>query len=359
MTINNKRTLIDIFIELIKDPDRKSILRIFYEFSILLFVYKEIPVHYFSHFIFKKEITNFREFLPNKFIEKKISPFFNDKSVKDVLDNKLFFEMFYKNFNISLPEIIMFNNRNMYLIGGKSIEVKNVNDFKALLEEMFIKYLSDDSVFIKKTNLSSSGKNIYKLFRHELKTNTKKINEIFSIVSQSEYLFQKPLKQHPVLNILNPSSVNTIRIDTFIDRNGEIEVISAHIRMSTNNLYVDNIGSGGCYVGINLKTGELKKYGYSSIYVGGVKTLTEHPVTKTVFKNFSIPFFAQVIELVIKTAGFIPGLRLVGWDVAIGESGPILIEGNSDYEIGGNDAVDGGYLANPVFRKVLHEINYL
>ena len=167
------------------------------------------------------------------------------------------------------------------------------------------------------------------------------------------------MKQLPDLNILNPSSLNTIRIDTFIDKNGGIEVISAHIRMSINNLYVDNIGSGGCYVGINLKTGELKKYGYSTINITGVKPLTEHPVTKTVFENFRIPFIPQVIELVIKTASYMPGLRLVGWDVAIADSGPVLIEGNSDYEIRGNDAADGGYLANPVFRKVLHEINYL
>ena len=54
-----------------------------------------------------------------------------------------------------------------------------------------------------------------------------------------------------------------------------------------------------------------------------------------------------------------PGLRLVGWDVAVGESGPILIEGNSDYIIRGNDFTDEGYLANTTFRKVLHEINYL
>jgi hypothetical protein len=54
-----------------------------------------------------------------------------------------------------------------------------------------------------------------------------------------------------------------------------------------------------------------------------------------------------------------PGLRLIGWDVAIGESGPVLIEGNSNYEISGSDFLNGGYLANTTFRKVLHEINYL
>lgn len=347
------------FIALIKDPDRKSLFRMVYELLNLLFYYKEIPVHYFSRYLFKKEITNFRDYIPNKFLEKKVAPYFNDKSVKDVLDNKLFFDMFYNNFDIRIPKILMFNNKRMYVAGNRSIIVNSINDFKVLLEEIFNQNSSDDSVFIKKTNSSSSGKNIYKLFRSELKTNIQKINEIFSEVSQSEYLFQETVKQHPDLDILCPSSLNTIRIDTFIDINGGIEVISAHIRMSINNLYVDNIGSGGCYVGINLKTSELKKYGYSTTDIIGVKPLTEHPLTKTVFENFKIPFIPQVIELVIKTASYMPGLRLVGWDVAIGDSGPVLIEGNSDYEIRGNDAAEGGYLTNPVFRKVLYEINYL
>jgi hypothetical protein len=129
--------------------------------------------------------------------------------------------------------------------------------------------------------------------------------------------------------------------------------------MSINDHFVDNISSGGCQVGIVLQTGKLKKFGYGPIKTNGVKVFTEHPGTKTTFENFSIPFFFQAKELVIKAARYMPLLRLVGWDVAIGESGPILIEGNSDYDITGNDLVDGGYLANTTFRKVLHEINYL
>lgn len=54
-----------------------------------------------------------------------------------------------------------------------------------------------------------------------------------------------------------------------------------------------------------------------------------------------------------------PNLRLVGWDVGIGESEPVLIEGNSDYGINSNDMAYGGYLTNPVFRKVLKEIGFL
>jgi hypothetical protein len=175
----------------------------------------------------------------------------------------------------------------------------------------------------------------------------------------SGFLFQETIKQHPDLNRINPSSLNTIRFDTFTNIDGEIEIISGYLRMSIKNLHVDNISSGGCQVGIQLLEGKLKKIGYTPILLYGVKVLTEHPVTKTTFENTSIPFFSQAKELVLEAARYIPGLRLVGWDVAIGESGPVLIEGNSDYGISSNDLSDGGYMANPTFKKVLKEIDFL
>jgi len=52
-------------------------------------------------------------------------------------------------------------------------------------------------------------------------------------------------------------------------------------------------------------------------------------------------------------------LRLIGWDVGIGISGPVLIEGNSDYDLHGGDILYGGLGANPVFKKALEEFNYL
>jgi glutathione synthase/RimK-type ligase-like ATP-grasp enzyme len=77
-----------------------------------------------------------------------------------------------------------------------------------------------------------------------------------------------------------------------------------------------------------------------------------------IFEDFTIPMFNEAKELVLKTASYMPGLRLVGWDVAIGENGPVIIEGNSDYEIRGSDFAYGGYLTNKTFRKVLDEIHY-
>jgi hypothetical protein len=359
MTKLTKRTKLELFIELLKDPDRKSLFQIISEFLNLLLIHREFPTHYFSRYLFKKRTTNIKDYLPNKLLDEKIPSILNDKKVKEVLDNKLYFDLYYSQFNISLPKIVMYNHKEIFIVGNKLIKVHNASDLTFLLEEIFKQNSSYDSIMIKKTYASSSGNQIYKLFLHQLRTDPEKVNEIYSEVTRSEFLFQETVRQHPELDKLNASCLNTIRIDTFIGADRKIDIISAHIRMSTSNYHVDNINSGGCAVGIDLQTSKLKKYGYSDIHAVGVKVLTEHPITKTVFENFSIPFFPQVKELALKTASFMPGLRLIGWDVAIGESGPVLIEGNSNYEISGSDFLNGGYLANTTFRKVLHEINYL
>lgn len=252
----------------------------------------------------------------------------------------------------------MYNHNKLFFIEKEIISINNLDEFKSLIEKVFKQNPSYDSIFLKKIYSSSMGRNIFKLFRYQISTDSETIHELFSEVIKSEYLFQETIKQHSELNKLNSSCLNTIRIDTFIDSDGKIDVISAFIRMSIDNSYVDNISRGGCKVGIDLQTGKLKKNGYPELHTYGVKVLTEHPFTGIKFENFSIPFFTQVIELVLQVASYMPQLRLVGWDVAIAESGPILVEGNSDYVIGGNDLTEGGYLANFVFKKALCEINY-
>src|ERR1035437_8075953 len=164
MTKKNKLSSLDIFIELLNDPDRKSLLMMIYEFSYLFIVYKEVPVHYFSRFLFKKGITNIKDYLPNKFLGKKVSPFFNDKIVKEVLDNKLFFDFFYSQFNISLPKILMYNHKRMFVAGGKWIKINTAYDFRVLLEDIFKQNSLYDSILIKKTCSGSGGNDIFKLY---------------------------------------------------------------------------------------------------------------------------------------------------------------------------------------------------
>jgi hypothetical protein len=253
----------------------------------------------------------------------------------------------------------MYNYRNTFFFDNKSYSINSLNEFKSLLEEIVSKYSIKDSLFIKKTYWSYGGDQIFKFYLNEISSDSFVLADLYTKVIKHGYLFQETIHQHPVMNLLNPYCVNSIRMATFMDKNGEVEVINAYIRTSFQNHYVDNIGSGGCRIGIDLHNGKLEDFGYMSLKYGGMKLPSEHPLTHTKFHFIEIPYFKEALQLVTMAAKYIPSIRLVGWDVAISENGPILIEGNSDYDVAGTDLMTHGIKSNPVFRKALQEIHYI
>ena len=50
------------------------------------------------------------------------------------------------------------------------------------------------------------------------------------------------------------------------------------------------------------------------------------------FLDFEIPCFHEAIQLVTNLHGYFYGVHSIGWDVAITDSGPIVVEGNDDWD---------------------------
>jgi hypothetical protein len=210
-------------------------------------------------------------------------------------------------------------------------------------------------LFIKGSYGSWGGNNIFKIYDNQLINNAEKIYNLYHVIIKSGYLFQETISQHPEMDRLNSSCMNTLRMDTFIDSDGKIANMSAYLRTSINNHWVDNIGQGGCYARIDPETGIVNTGAYFGFLKDLGQPLTQHPVTHTKFEGFNIPYFKEAKELVIQAASYMTGLRLIGWDIGISETGPVLIEGNPDYSMGSNDFAAGGYRSNSVFKKAWEE----
>ena len=129
-------------------------------------------------------------------------------------------------------------------------------------------------------------------------------------------------------------------------------VMYALLRIGTSNTNVDNIASGGIYTVLDEK-GTIVHGCWSD------KTLViydEHPLTKEKLIGFKVPMFKQALELCKKAALVEPHVRYVGWDVAITDKGPIMVEGNQlpGYDMAQNyyaSGVDHGLL--PKFEEIL------
>jgi len=142
------------------------------------------------------------------------------------------------------------------------------------------------------------------------------------LMQNQQYLVETFLVQHPVMASLSPTSVNSLRMITFFDGT-DVHVMEAVLRMG-NGADVDNYGRGGMYTVIDEKTG-VAHYGAFDKYSN---TFTAHPISGTPIVGFRVPLYDQVLATLDTVSRIVPQIPYVGWDVAIGEHGPVIIEGN-------------------------------
>lgn len=134
--------------------------------------------------------------------------------------------------------------------------------------------------------------------------------------------------QHPDLMRLSPSGLNTVRIVTQVNQNKEVEIIAARLRISINSA-VDNLAAGNTAAPIDIATGQVNGPGVFSDITK--EDVFRHPVTQTEIVGFTIPYWQQTIAMIKEAALKNKTNRSVGWDIAITEQGPELIEGNHNW----------------------------
>lgn len=152
-------------------------------------------------------------------------------------------------------------------------------------------------------------------------------------------IFQERLFQNKKMNELYDGSINTLRIVTVNDSKG-IRLLSSILRVGTKETgSVDNWAKGGYAVGID-EFGKLRKYGFKKPHFG-LKN-DRHQDTNFMFDGFEIPFFKEACQICIKAHTLFYTLGSIGWDVAITENGPMIIEGNDNFEISLLQVSNGG-----------------
>lgn len=138
------------------------------------------------------------------------------------------------------------------------------------------------------------------------------------------FIIQKKVIQHEGMSLLNPTSLNTLRVLSY--RQGDyIYIMYAVVRIGRKGKKVDNETAGGINADINLDNGRIKDCAYG--------TPSEKRILKTdvgtILKDFQIPSFDKVLGIVRDLHLRLPYFHLVGWDFGIDREGrPVMIEWN-------------------------------
>lgn len=281
----------------------KSRISILFDILRCVFLYNISPLEYFQFHFYDLSKTE-REAWAGTGYMYEYQLKMNPRNKRQILENKALFHKFYEDFFVhQVADIKELKNRSevrsqilsnpsgklvFKSVDGKCGEEVEVRDCKDFNEQNLVEYMD----------------------------------------ARGYELVEEFIVQHPEMNRLSPSAVNTVRIFTQLNDQDEVEILGCRLRISVDS-HVDNLAAGNLAAPIDETTGKLCG---SGVYSDITKDEQEyHPVTNVKIPGFQIPFWQETLDLVKKAAALHKQNRSIGWDVVITEKGPGLIEGNHDW----------------------------
>lgn len=165
--------------------------------------------------------------------------------------------------------------------------------------------------------------------------------EFVDKINCKKIIVQNVITQHQAMQAFKTRSVNTLRIITIKGNSGVVNVFAAFLRLSGSaDSFVDNRAKGGLGIGINLENGRLMKYGFPHDAFGVKQEV--HSLSGIRFEGYQLPYWKNTIDLVCNAHKQFYDLQSIGWDVVLTDTGPVLLEGNDDWEISGPQDTYGG-----------------
>jgi hypothetical protein len=164
-----------------------------------------------------------------------------------------------------------------------------------------------------------------------------------SILGREPLIFEKVVKQTKQMSAFNETSVNTIRFMTTLMPSGDAKIIAIWFKMGRKGSCVDNAGNGGNIDGcVDIATGELK---YAVQFDGWrqLKPVECHPDSGTQINGVRIDNWEAIKAEVIKYQQAFPFCKAAGWDIAITDDGPVVIEVNDMWDTTGQLFIHHGW----------------
>jgi hypothetical protein len=192
-------------------------------------------------------------------------------------------------------------------------------DLKVLDPDFVKKFLDDyNNDMVVKEEFTMGGKSVQVVHSSEF--------NLGKLLKGRSYVIQPYIKQHKIINDLYPGSVNTIRVITFINGKGMVEVKYTILRFGIDGSRVDNLSSGGQFLYIDA-SGKPSEYAYNT---NGYNSGKKHKNTEYTFADLRIPVLDEIKRKCIEAHKKYPYVRLVGWDICYTESEELkLIEWNA------------------------------
>ena len=148
-------------------------------------------------------------------------------------------------------------------------------------------------------------------------------------------LLQSRVKNHSdITRLTSFNMLQTARICTHVTADNQVEILFAFMKLAGSEGLADafNLGkTGNMLAEIDPASGKLRKVYAMDQQQGYLVQADHHPITQANLLEFTVPCWQACKRLAEQVSlAFLP-LRAVGWDIAITDQGPMVLEGNENW----------------------------
>ncbi len=186
--------------------------------------------------------------------------------------------------------------------------------------EAGIKSIADiGEAFLKPTVNSGSGNGCSALNIKKGKDllTGKSVEELLSELGDN-FNIQEKIINCESLRRLNPSSLNTFRITTYIWKN-KIHHFPLLLRIGRGGKALDNAHQGGMFIYVD-EAGRLGKEAYTEFQ----ERFTCHPDTKIEFDGYTVSETPAILAAACRAHARLPQIGMISWDITADDQGNIV-----------------------------------
>lgn len=285
-----------------------------------------IPMQYYTQSFYSNDcnlsLEEMKTHIPGYYYYKILHPEFdNMKQALLLCENKIVMHCLLKGSGIPTPDaILILKSKSLFDTSGIIVDDSKCN---AILSNCL-----SNKIFIKPIR-GRGGRGIIVGIKNTkgcFVTNGTNIDFTYLKALNDDYIIEPGLKQNEYINKVYPHSVNTLRVVTKRNSDGSIVIVGIALRMGIKGMQIDNGSVGGIAIGIDKDSGravtDYARYTCSD-------KLYRHPDTNFQFSQLQIDNWDEIKENILSFSRKLVLINLVGWDIALTDNGPIVIEINT------------------------------
>lgn len=159
------------------------------------------------------------------------------------------------------------------------------------------------------------------------------------------------IEPHSQLRLLRPGATPTLRLLT-LSFPGSAVVHAATLKIPRGDSGVDNLAKGNLVAAVDLVSGRV---GMATDGTGNT-VYTRHPESGVAIEGQIVPHWDAMLQVACIGAEAMHDSRALGWDIAVGQVGPVVIEANRHWCAKVIQLPAERGLVHGSFIRLLHEV---